>query len=106
MFFEAPEALPSRGSIPSVHAVDPDFEAARREAIESQQHPFVQGGPTSSATPADTVRPLSPNQLCVPCALPLRQWRVPLPNNSDYAPWFGWHVLRLCLPLSLETLIL
>ncbi|EIE18583.1 DUF221-domain-containing protein [Coccomyxa subellipsoidea C-169] len=57
MFFEAPEALPSRGSIPSVHAVDPAIEAARQEMIESQQAPLVKGGPTSSVPPADAASP-------------------------------------------------
>lgn len=55
MFFEAPEALPSRGSIPSVHAVDPAIEAARQEFIDSQQAPLVQGGSTSSVAPTDAV---------------------------------------------------
>ncbi|CAL8466090.1 g5626 [Coccomyxa elongata] len=53
MFFEAPEALPSRGSIPSVHAVDPQIEAARQELIESQQMPLVHGGATSVIAPSD-----------------------------------------------------
>ncbi len=65
MFFEAPEALPSRGSIPSVHAVDPAIEAARQEMIESQQAPLVKGGPTSSVPPADAVRrPSAAPQAC------------------------------------------
>ncbi|KAK9902019.1 hypothetical protein WJX75_001351 [Coccomyxa subellipsoidea] len=57
MFFEAPEALPSRGSIPSVHAVDPAIEAARQELIDSQQAPLVQGGSTSSVAPTDAATP-------------------------------------------------
>ena len=55
MFFEAPEALPSRGSIPSVHAVDPQIEAARQELIDSQQMPLVHGGATSVLAPSDAV---------------------------------------------------
>jgi len=55
-FFEAPEALPARGSIPSVHALDPAIAAARKELANEAEHATLihAGEPTSSPpVPAD-----------------------------------------------------
>ena len=49
-FFEAPAALPARGSIPSVQALDPAVEAARQALADEAEHANLihAGEPTSS----------------------------------------------------------
>lgn len=57
-FFEAPEALPARGSIPSVQALDPAVAAARQALADEAEHANLihAGEPTSSPpVPAEVV---------------------------------------------------
>ena len=58
-FFDAPAALPARGSIPSVQALDPAVAAARQElANEAENAKLIHAGePTSSP-------PVSPEVTC------------------------------------------
>ncbi len=71
-FFEAPEALPARGSIPSVHALDPAIAAARKELANEAEHATLihAGEPTSSPpVPADVSPQPHPSHQIQPICL-------------------------------------
>lgn len=51
-FFEAPQALPARGSIPSVRALDPAVAAAREELANEAEHAtLIHSGDVTSSPP-------------------------------------------------------
>ncbi|CAL5228475.1 g11617 [Coccomyxa viridis] len=68
-FFEAPEALPARGSIPSVQALDPAIAAARQElANEAENAKLIHAGEPTSSPPIHA-----------------EQWKAPKAEEPEFA---------------------
>ena len=107
-FFDAPAALPARGSIPSVSALDPEVAAARQQlAEEAENAHLIHNGESTSSPPV-------PAEVLVQCtcslafiARPDAHWVCPN-CQDDHGAWLTLvhdYNLRTCLSCTFHLCI-